>query len=151
MAKNRRGRETGARGRSRARRLAMQALYQWQLNADHEKNIYNQYLESEEIQGVDIDYFRDLVIELIQQRKRLDATIEQYADRSLEQLDPVEYAILLVGMYELTHRVDVPYRVVINEAVELSKRFGAADGYKYINALLDRAAKKLRAAERDQQ
>ncbi len=125
MAKNRRGREPGARGRSRARRLAMQALYQWQLNADHEKNIYNQYLESEEIQGVDIDYFRDLVIELIQQRKRLDATIEQYADRSLEQLDPVEYAILLVGMYELTHRVDVPYRVVINEAVELSKRFGA--------------------------
>jgi N utilization substance protein B len=84
----------------------------------------------------------------IEKQKAIKDGLSAFLDRPVEQLDPIETAVLMVGMYELKHRIDVPYRVVINEAVDLTKRFGATDAHKYVNAVLDRAAREIRAAER---
>ena len=138
----------GTRARSIARKLAMQALYQWQLTQQSAAEITKQFLESEDSAGVDREHFEELVGKIIAQHDGLEAALAPFLDRPLDQLDPVETAILLIGMYELRERVDVPYRVVINEAVDLCKRFGATDAHKYVNAVLDRAARELRAAER---
>ena len=136
------------RARSIARKLAMQALYQWQLTQQSAAEIQKQFLESEESAGVDREHFEELLGKTIAQHDQLEAALTPYLDRPLDQLDPVETAILLIGMYELRERLDIPYRVVINEAVDLCKRFGATDAHKYVNAVLDRAARELRAAER---
>lgn len=138
----------GSRARSVARKLAMQALYQWQLTGQPAREIIQQFLEGEDAAGVDREHFTELVRRCIDESGALRAALAPFIDRPLEQLDPVEAAILLIGMFELTHRLDVPYRVVINEAVDLGKRFGATDAHKYVNAVLDRAARELRAAER---
>jgi N utilization substance protein B len=138
----------GTRARSIARKLAMQALYQWQLTQQSAAEIQKQFLESEESAGVDREHFEELVVKSIAQHEELETALAPYLDRPLDQLDPVETAILLIGMYELRERLDIPYRVVINEAVDLCKRFGATDAHKYVNAVLDRAARELRAAER---
>jgi transcription antitermination protein NusB len=136
------------RGRSIARKLAMQALYQWQLTQQSAAEIKKQFLESEDSAGVDREHFAELVGGCIEGYEGLAATLQPFLDRPLAQLDPVEKAIMLIGMFELQQRVDIPYRVVINEAVDLGKRFGATDAHKYVNAVLDRAARELRAAER---
>lgn len=136
------------RARSIARKLAMQALYQWQLTQQSAAEIQKQFLESEESAGVDREHFAELVGGGIAKHEELGAALAPFLDRPLEQLDPVETAILMIGMFELRERVDIPYRVVINEAVDLCKRFGATDAHKYVNAVLDRAARELRAAER---
>lgn len=141
-------RGTGSRARSLARKLAMQALYQWQLTQQSAAEIKQQYLESEDSAGVDEDHFVELVTQSIARNTEITAALTPFIDRPLEQLDPVESAILMIGIYELQQRVDIPYRVVINEGVDLCKRFGATDAHKYINAVLDRAARELRAAER---
>jgi N utilization substance protein B len=125
----------------------MQILYQWQLTQQTADELLAQYLGSDELAGADIEYFSELVRECTARRDALDAIISEYADRPLEQLDLVEHAILLIGTYELSVRLDIPYRVAINEAVELSKRFGATDGHRYINALLDKAGRALRTVE----
>jgi N utilization substance protein B len=125
----------------------MQILYQWQLTQQTADELLAQYLGSDELAGADVEYFSELVRECTARREALDAIIGEYADRPLEQLDLVEHAILLIGTYELSVRLDIPYRVAINEAVELSKRFGATDGHRYINALLDKAGRALRAVE----
>lgn len=138
----------GTRARSIARKLAMQALYQWQLTQQTAAEIKQQYLESEDSAGADEEYFSELVTNGIAQQPDIVATLTAFIDRPLEQLDPVEAAILMIGIYELKQRLDVPYRVVINEGVDLCKRFGATDAHKYINAVLDRAAREIRAAER---
>jgi len=138
----------GTRARSIARKLSMQALYQWQLTQQSAAEITKQFLESEDSAGVDREHFEELVGKIIAQHDGLEAALAPFLDRPLDQLDPVETAILLIGMYELRERVDIPYRVVINEAVDLCKRFGATDAHKYVNAVLDRAARELRAAER---
>jgi len=138
----------GTRARSIARKLAMQALYQWQLTQQSAAEIKKQFLESEDSAGVDREHFEELVGSCIAQNEALAATLQPFLDRPLDQLDPVEAAILMIGMYELQQRIDIPYRVVINEGVDLCKRFGATDAHKYINAVLDRAARELRAAER---
>ncbi|HEU4603021.1 MAG TPA: transcription antitermination factor NusB, partial [Steroidobacteraceae bacterium] len=98
--------------------------------------------------GVDRDHFAELVNGCIEKQKAIKDGLSAFLDRPVEQLDPIETAVLMVGMYELKHRIDVPYRVVINEAVDLTKRFGATDAHKYVNAVLDRAARELRAIER---
>lgn len=126
----------------------MQALYQWQLTNQSAREIKAQFLESEDSAGADREHFEELVGACIEQNASLVGALAPYLDRPLEQLDPVESAILLIGMYELQHRLDIPYRVVINEAVDLCKRFGATDAHKYVNAVLDRAARDIRAAER---
>jgi N utilization substance protein B len=138
----------GSRARSIARKLAMQALYQWQLTKQTATEIKKQYLEGEDAGGVDAEHFSELVSAGIEQHEAITTALAPFLDRPLEQLDPVEAAILLIGVYELQQRQDIPYRVVINEAVELCKRFGATDAHKYINAVLDRAARELRSAER---
>ena len=139
----------GTRARSIARKLAMQALYQWQLTQHSATEIKKQFLESEDSAGVDREHFEELVGGCIAKYDELSAALKPFVDRPIDQLDPVETAILLIGMFELQQRVDIPYRVVINEAVDLCKRFGATDAHKYINAVLDRAAREVRAAERD--
>ena len=138
----------GTRARSVARKLAMQALYQWQMTQQSAPEIKQQFLESEDSAGVDREHFEELVGKCIAQHDELGAALAPFLDRPLDQLDPVETAILMIGMFELQQRVDIPYRVVINEAVDLCKRFGATDAHKYVNAVLDRAARELRAAER---
>jgi N utilization substance protein B len=136
-----------ARSRSIARKCAMQALYQWQLTQQSTEEIASQFVGSEELKGGDVDYFSELLREAVANQLSLDAALGEYIDRPVAQLDPVEHAILLIGMYEMSKRLDVPYRVVINEGVELSKRFGATDGHRYINAVLDKAARSRRATE----
>lgn len=136
------------RGRSIARKLAMQALYQWQLTQQTADVITQQHLESDDSRGVDEEHFIELVTNCIDQHATITGALAPFIDRPLEQLDPVEAAILMVGIYELQQRLDIPYRVVINEGVDLCKRFGATDAHKYINAVLDRAAREIRAAER---
>lgn len=138
----------GTRGRSVARKLAMQALYQWQLTQQTASEIKQQFLESEDCAGVDPEYFAEVLNSCIEEKDAIAEAVTPFLDRPLEQLDPVESAILMIGIYELRSRIDVPYRVVINEAVDLCKRFGATDAHKYVNAVLDRAAKELRQAER---
>ena len=138
----------GTRGRSVARKLAMQALYQWQLTQQTASEIKQQFLESEDCAGVDPEYFTEVLTSCVEEKDAIAEAVTPFLDRPLEQLDPVESAILMIGIYELRSRIDVPYRVVINEAVDLCKRFGATDAHKYVNAVLDRAAKELRQAER---
>ena len=141
-------RGTGSRARSLARKLAMQALYQWQMTQQPAVEIKQQVLESEDSAGVDEDHFVELLTQVIERQDEIKTALKPFVDRPLEQLDPVEAAILMIGMYELQRRLDIPYRVVINEGVDLCKRFGATDAHKYINAVLDRAAREIRAAER---
>ena len=135
--------------RAVARKLAMQALYQWQLTQQTASEIKKQFLDSEDSAGVDREHFEELVGGCIAKNAELSAALQPFIDRPLDQLDPVETAILMIGMFELQQRADIPYRVVINEGVDLTKRFGATDAHKYVNAVLDRAARELRAAERD--
>lgn len=136
----------GRRGRSIARKLALQALYQWQLNPQNAAEISRQFFDGDTA-GVDREYFDALLAGCIEQAGRIEEVITALIDRPLAQLDPVERAILMIGVFELMHCADVPYRVVISEGVDLCKRFGATDAYKYVNAVLDRAARQLRAAE----
>lgn len=139
-----------SRARSVSRKLAMQALYQWQINSQPWQDLHQQYLESEDMERADREYFRELVERISAQREELDAAIAPSVDRPVKDLDPVEHAILLLGAYELKARPDVPYRVVINEGVELARKFGGTGGHKFVNAVLDRLAGRLRAAERPQ-
>ena len=133
--------------RSVARKLALQALYRWQLNACPWQDLVREFGEAEDMARADGDYFRALIEGVVGAREELDTRLATLADRRPELLDPIEHAILLIGLYELSARPDVPYRVAINEAVGLAKRFGATDGHKFVNAVLDRAARELRPAE----
>jgi len=140
--------DRATRARSLSRKLAMQALYQWQLTGQSAAELRNQYAEEEGWGDADAEYFRALLDGVTTDTATLDATLAGLIDRPVDQLDPVERAVLLIGLHELGHSLDVPWRVVINEGVELAKRFGATDGHKFVNAVLDRASRSLRAAER---
>ena len=133
--------------RSVARKLAMQALYRWQLNEGPWQDLIQEFGDAEDMPRADNEYFRELVEGVWRAREALDAELSSWADRGPALLDPIEHAILLIGVYELRHRQDVPYRVAISEAVTLAKRFGATDGHKYVNAVLDRAARAIRPDE----
>ncbi len=146
--KKRKSRVSAVRARSQARRCALQALYQWQLTEQSFSEILAQFIERDEYKTAEAVYFHKLLNGAIEQHQALSAKVAEFADRPWEQMDPIERAVLLIGMYEFIHCLDVPYRVVVNEAVELTKQFGATDGYKYINALLDRAAREIRAGEK---
>ncbi len=136
-----------AGARTRARELILQALYQKQLAGHDCDELMRQFREQTAYKRVDQDFFDEGLTAICQAQESLEQSIDSLIDRPLNQLDPVELAILLIGVYELESRADIPYRVVINECVNLGKRFGAVDGYKYINACLDSAAKSLRQAE----
>lgn len=130
-----------------ARKLALQALYRLQLNECPWQDLIQEFGDAQDMPRADREYFRELIEGVWRTREALDADLAQWADRAPALLDPIEHAILLMGIYELRQRLDVPYRVAISEAVSLAKRFGATDGHKYVNAVLDRAARALRPDE----
>ncbi|MFI4913664.1 MAG: transcription antitermination factor NusB [Steroidobacterales bacterium] len=138
---------SGSGARTVARKLAMQALYRWQLNTCPWQDLVQEFADDEDMKRADPDYFRELIGGICDAHAELDAALAPLLDRKPAELDPVEHALLLIGSYELRHRPDVPYRVVINEAVGLARRFGATDGHKFINGVLDRAAHAWRAHE----
>ena len=141
------GRGKMAQRRSLARKLAMQALYQWQLNRGPWQDLYQQFTRDDDFASADGEYFRALLKDIAEGAEALDAVLAGYSQIPPHQLDPVEHAILLVSLHELRTQVDVPYRVVINEGIELAKRFGATDGHKFVNGVIDRAARELRPHE----
>ncbi len=133
--------------RRKARRLVVQALYQQHYTADSVETVAAQHLAECNPASVDTGYFKDLFCGVVRHQPQLDELMQAYLDRSLDEVDPIERAILRMSLYELQERFDVPYKVVINEAIELAKIFGAEDGYKYINGVLDKAVVKLRPLE----
>ena len=137
----------GSSRRSHTRALLMQAHYQQQLDDTSRADLLTQFRERREHERVDADYFTELLNESMARVEALDAEIASLADRDFAQLNPVEIAILRVGLTELSVHPEVPFRVVINEGVELARRFGAEDGHKYVNAILDRAARVHREPE----
>jgi len=133
--------------RSRARRLAMQGLYEWQMSGNTIDSIISQYAVDEQMRNVDEAYFRELSNGVVEHAGELDEKISAYISRPYNEIDPVEKAVLRLGTYELQHKPEVPYRVVINEAVELAKTFGAEASHKFINGVMDKLAAELRSIE----
>ncbi|HLY52958.1 MAG TPA: transcription antitermination factor NusB [Steroidobacteraceae bacterium] len=133
--------------RSVARKLALQALYRWQLNDCPWQDLVSEFAAAEDMPRADRDYFRALIEGVVSRREALEARLSAASDRGPPLLDPIEHAVLLIGLYELEFEPEVPYRTAINEAVTLARRFGATDGHKFVNAVLDRAARTLRPAE----
>ena len=133
--------------RSVARKLALQALYRWQINEGPWQDLTLELDSSEDMPRADREYFRELVRAVCETHEELDAELTAWLDRKPRELDPIEHAVLLIAVHELKSHSEVPYRVVLNEAVGLAKRFGATDGYKFVNAVLDRAARELRPHE----
>jgi N utilization substance protein B len=133
--------------RRRAREFALQGLYQWQLAGGDPATIARQLGEAKGFEKIDAGYFRTLLEGAIAAAPELERAIAPHLDREYSRLSPVERAILLLAGYELAHQPDVPYRAVINEAVELAKVYGGTDGYKFVNGVLDKLAPRLRKAE----
>lgn len=134
--------------RGRARRHAVQALYQWQLTGDDPAVIEVQFAGDWEVSQAERPYFQELLREVPARSGELDDQLRPFLEsRTIEEVDPVERAILRIGAYELAARPDIPCRVIINEAVDLAKRFGAEQSHKFVNGVLDKAARALRAAE----
>ena len=133
--------------RRKARRFAMQALYQWQISSNNLTRIEAEFMVDNDMVKVDTEYFKDVLHGVPRELSKLDEAITPYLDRNISDLTPIELTILRIGVYEFIHRIDVPYKVVINEGVELSKKFGASEGHKYVNGLLDKLAQKLRLEE----
>ena len=133
--------------RSWARRCAAQALYQWQMTGEDPAIIASEFMADQDLLKADPEYFRELVHETPKCVAEIDAALEPFLDRPLVQVDPVEQAILRIGGYELIQRPDIAYRIVINEAVELAKLFGAEQGHRFVNGVLDKLAHVARPAE----
>lgn len=133
--------------RRKARHYALQALYQWQMAGQGLNVIEAQFLSDYDMANVDVEFFHDMVHNIPAQIGDLQARFEKHLDRPLGELDPIELSLLRMGSYELLRRLDVPYKVAINETVNLAKRFGATDGYRYINGVLDKVASECRAVE----
>ena len=133
--------------RSVARKLALQALYRWQLNPGPWQDLVQEFADAEDMPRADRDYFVTLIEGVTGAHAQLETRLAECCDREPRLLDPIEHAALLIGFYELEFQAEVPYRTAINEAVQLTRRFGATDGHKFVNAVLDRAARTLRPAE----
>jgi N utilization substance protein B len=133
--------------RRRSRELALQGLYQWQLAGKEPVMIAAELAEHEDFAKSDVAYFRTLLNGAVDNAPRLEAEMQPFLDRRVEELSPIERGILLLGGYELMRELEVPYRVVINEAVELAKVYGGTDGHKFVNGVLDKLAGRLREIE----
>lgn len=133
--------------RTRSRRRALQAVYAWQLSGYSMRSIEEQFAHEQDTEMADLDYFHALIFGVEKERETLDATLRPLLDREIEHVDAIERAILRLATWELQHRIDVPYKVVLNEALELAKRFGADQGHSYVNGVLDPLARQLRAHE----
>ncbi len=134
--------------RRKARQRALQALYQWELNPDSVSAVVRQFEDTQDMQNTDSVYFAELFKECVARSEALDTTLAAYLDIPVDQLDPIERSILRLSSYELQQRMEIPYRVIINEAVDLAKKFGAEQGHKFINGVLDKAVKDWRPHER---
>jgi len=133
--------------RRRSRELALQGLYQWQLTGKDPVMITTELAESDEFGKCDVPYFRTLLNGAIGHAPELDSAMTPFLDRATSELSPIERGLLLLGGYELQSELEVPYRVVINEAVELAKAYGGTDGHKYVNGVLDKLAARFREVE----
>jgi len=133
--------------RSRARRRALQAIYAWQISGNRIEHVIDQFRQEQDMQVADLEYFEAMVRGVAAGHEALDAAIVPHLDRDIDRVDPIERAVLRLGAWELKERIDVPYRVVINEALETTKRFGAEHGHTYVNGVLDKLAAEWRAAE----
>jgi transcription antitermination protein NusB len=134
--------------RSRARKRALQAVYAWQVSGGALSRQIEQFAHEQAKEIADLVYFEDLLRGLEAHLSEIDARLRDFTDRDIEQIDPVERGVLRLAGYELLHRIDVPYRVILNEAVETTKRFGAEHGHTYVNGVLDKAAATWRSVEK---
>jgi len=125
----------------------LQALYQWQLSKSSLSQIEAEFRTDNDFVKVDTEYFSEVFYAIPKMVDELDKQFDVFLDRAIAEVDPIEVSLLRMGTYELMHRVDIPYRVVLNEAVELAKQFGGTDGHKYINGILDKLSLRLRSAE----
>jgi len=133
--------------RSRARRRAVQAIYAWQVGGNRMISVIEQFRHEQDMEIADLEYFEDLLRGIEKHVADLDTGLKTHLDREVAQLDQIERAVLRLAAYELRHRPDVPYRVVINEAVEVTKRFGSDQGHTYVNGVLDKLAAEWRSTE----
>ncbi|MCJ0825673.1 transcription antitermination factor NusB [Luteimonas sp. 50] len=147
MSRPRRGDGIDPVARSRARRRALQAVYAWQVSGGSAPQVIAQFAHEQAHEVADLEYFEDLVRGVVKHVGELDAALAAFIDREVEQVDQIERAALRIAAYELLHRPDVPYRVVINEAIDTTKRFGSEHGHTYVNGVLDHAAAAWRAPE----
>ncbi|WP_277963937.1 transcription antitermination factor NusB [Pseudomonas sp. RIT-To-2] len=141
------GKPSKSMKRREARKLATQALYQWHMASHSLNEIEAQFRVDNDFTDVDGAYFREILHGVPASKSEIDAVLTPCMDLALEELDPVELAVLRLSTWELLKRVDVPYRVVINEGIELAKVFGSTDGHKFVNGVLDKVAPNVRAAE----
>lgn len=136
-----------SQARSKARRSAVQALYQWQVGGQDVSAIHQQFLVEQDMKKVDQEYFKEVLYGVVTNLDDIDEKISPFLDRNINSVDPVERAVLRLGAYELIYKLDVPYRVVINEALEAAKIFGAEQGHRYVNGVLDKVAQQTRELE----
>ncbi|MDD1621350.1 MAG: transcription antitermination factor NusB [Methylococcaceae bacterium] len=136
-----------SQAKTNARKCAVQALYQWQMSGDSLSRIETYFLEQEYLKGAQKTYFSELFHGVPKQLDVIDAALAEFVDRPVEKIDPVERAILRIGVYELINRLETPYKVIINEGVNLAKDFGAEGSHKYVNGILDKISQKQRAVE----
>ena len=136
-----------SKSRHLARRHAVQALYQWDLTEQEASEIESSFIEGHDLSRVDLEYFRHLIRNVPLYHQEVDDRLSQYIKRGVENIDPVERAILRLGTYELEYEKTIPYKSIIDEAIELTKVFGAEEGYRFVNGVLDRLAKELRQSE----
>jgi len=147
MARQVRPADPKVRARQRARKRALQAVYQWQVSATPAPELITQFLQEQSPMGVDVEFFRTLTCGVIAKVDEMDAMLKPVLDRPLEQLDQIERAVLRLGVYELRECPETPFKVVLNEAIELAKTFGSGQGQRYVNGVLDKLAPTLRPAE----
>ena len=136
-----------SQAKTNARKCAVQALYQWQMSGDSLTRIETYFLEEQHLKGAQKSYFTELFHGVPKQLTVIDAALAEFVDRPVEKIDPVERAILRIGAYELINRLETPYKVIINEGVNLAKDFGAEGSHRYINGILDKVSQKHRAVE----
>lgn len=136
-----------SQAKTNARKCAVQALYQWQMTGQSLIVIEQYFLEEERLKGAQRSYFDEIFHGVPQQLDVIDKTLTEFVDRPVDKIDPVERAILRIGAYELINRLETPYRVILNEAINLAKCFGAEGSHKYVNGILDKIAQRIRAIE----
>ena len=136
-----------AKARGKSRRLAMQAIYQWQMTGDNISDIKQQFFDENNMAKLDAAFFSEMVSGVASSISELDPLLEKYMTRTVESIDPVERAVLRLASYEFINRLDIPYRVVLNEAVNITKEFCAEKSHTFVNAVLDKVAKEIRQIE----
>ncbi len=135
------------KARKNCRRLALQALYQWHMSGINPIELEKQYREDKFFPHIDQEHFLELITKIPRNYSAIDAVFNEHLDRKLEELDGITLTILRIATFELQNNIDIPYKVVLNEAVELAKTFGAEDSFKYINGILNKVAKEIRVVE----